>query len=56
MIKKEAVKILENFVFNHIQAGNFWNDPAYKPEVDALNTLVNYRHGFVTKRKQNQSA
>ena len=49
MTKKEAIKILENFVFNHIQASDFWNDPVYKPEIDALNTLVNYRRGFAKK-------
>jgi hypothetical protein len=39
MTKNNAINILANIVWNDIQAGDFWNDPAYALEIQALKTL-----------------
>ncbi len=36
MIHKIAVWVLANYVFNDIQAHNFWSDPAYENDIKAL--------------------
>ena len=45
MTKKEAINICISYLFDHIQAGDFWNDPAYEEEIKALVKL-----GVNTKR------
>ena len=47
MIKAEAVQTLASFVSDHLQAGNFWDDPVYAHEVQALATL-----GFKSPRER----
>jgi len=39
MTKKEAIAILIQYVEGDIIAGNFWDDPAYEKEIQAINTL-----------------
>lgn len=40
MTKAEAIKVLVNFVDDHIVAGGFENDPEYATEIEAIKTLT----------------
>ena len=39
LIKQEAINILARYVANDIEINNFWNDEAYKKEIEALRKL-----------------
>ena len=48
MSKKEAVSVLASFMFNHIQAHDFWNDSAYEDDILALLKI-----GYISKDELN---